>query len=41
MENFNISDNNWNPSYLYYSTNADILKKITDFLNLELSIPII
>jgi len=39
--NFNIRNNNWNPSYLYHSTNADTLRKITDFFNLELLIPII
>jgi len=35
--NFNIRDNNWD---LLYSTHVDILRKIADSFNLELSIPI-
>ena len=38
--NFNIRDNNWDPLYLHYSTHVDILRKIADSFNLELSIPI-
>ena len=34
--NLNIRDNDWNLSYLYYSTYIDILREITDSFNLEL-----
>ena len=37
---FNIRDNNWNLLYLYHSTYVDILKEISDYFNLELSISI-
>jgi len=38
---FNIRNNNWNPLYLYHSIYTDMLRKITDSFNLELSSPII
>jgi len=38
---FNIRDNNWNSLYLYHSIYTDMLRKITDSFNLELSSPII
>jgi len=38
---FNIRDNNWNPLYLHHSVYTDMLRKITDGFNLELSSPII
>jgi len=37
---FNIRDNNWNLLYLYHSTYVDILREISDYFNLELSISI-
>jgi len=40
IEDFNIRYNNWNLSYLYYSTYTDILREIADSFNLELSTPI-
>jgi len=36
--NFNIRDNNWNPLYLHHFIYADILKKIANNLNLEISL---
>ena len=41
MENFNIRDNNWDSSYLHYLMHTDTLREITNFLNLESSMPII
>jgi len=38
---FNIRNNNWNPLYLYHSIYTNMLRKITDSFNLELSSPII
>jgi len=34
---FNIRNNNWNPSYTHYSIYADILIEVADSFNLELS----
>jgi len=36
-EDFNIKDNNWDPLYPHHSTHTDILRKIVDSFNLELS----
>ena len=36
-DDFNIRDNNWNPSYLYHSTHADTLSEVANILNLEQS----
>ena len=36
-KDFNIRNNEWNPSYSYYSHHTDSLKKIADSFNLELS----
>ena len=33
---FNIRNNNWNPSYPHHSTYADILREIADLFNLEI-----
>jgi len=37
---FNIRDNDWNPSYLFYSFHSDSLVKITDSFDLALFSPI-
>ena len=37
-ENFDIRDNNWNPSYPFHSIHSDILLDITGFFNLKLSL---
>jgi len=34
---FNIRNSNWDSSYLYHSTYADILSEVADALNLEWS----
>jgi len=34
---FNIRDNDWDPSYPYHSIHADTLREIADSFNLELS----
>ena len=39
-EDFNISNNNWDLSYSYYSTHTDTLREVADIFNLELSISI-
>jgi len=39
-EDFNIRDNNWNPSYSYYSFYTDILWEVVDSFGLELSMSI-
>lgn len=36
-EDFNIRDNEWNPSYSYHSHYTDFLKEIANSFNLELS----
>ena len=41
IEDFNISDNDWNLLYPHHLTYANTLKDITDFFNLELSTSII
>jgi len=33
---FNIRDNDWDPSYPHHSTHADTLREITDSFNLEI-----
>ena len=35
-ENFNIRNNNWNPSYSHRSTHVNTLREITDSFNLKL-----
>jgi len=40
MGGFNIRDNNWNLSYLYYSIYIDTFRKIADSFNLELSLSV-
>ena len=35
--NFNINDNDWDPSYSHYSFHTDILRKIADLFDLGLS----
>ena len=37
---FNIRDNDWDPSYPHYFIHADIFMKVADLFNLKLSIPI-
>ena len=37
---FNIRDNDWNPSYPFYSFHSDSLVKITDSFDLALFSPI-
>ena len=37
---FNIRDSDWNPLYSHHLSYSDILKKIADNLNLDLSAPI-
>ena len=39
VENFNIRDNDWNPSYPYHSMHTDTLREIANLFNLEISIP--
>ena len=39
-ENFNIRDNNCDLSYPHHFTHVDTLRKITDSLNLEISLSI-
>jgi len=39
-EDFNIRDSDWNPLYSHYLSYSDILREITDNLNLDLSTPI-
>ena len=36
--NFNMRNNDWDPSYPYYLIYTDILQKIADSFNLELSL---
>jgi len=38
--NFNIRDNDWDPSYPHYSVHANTLREIANSFNLELSTPI-
>ena len=40
-ENFNISNNDWDPSYLHHSIHVFTLREIADSFNLELSMHII
>jgi len=40
IEDFNIRDNNWDPSYLYHLIHTDTLREIADSFNLELSLSI-
>ena len=37
VENFNIRNSNWNPSFLYHSHYCDLLTDIVDFMNLYMS----
>ena len=37
---FNIRNNDWDPSYLYYSTYIDNLREIAESFDLELSMPV-
>ena len=37
---FNIRDNDWDPSYPHYSVHANTLREIANSFNLELSTPI-
>ena len=41
IENFNIRDNDWDPSYSHHSIYSDILMEIVNSFNLSLSTPII
>ena len=36
-ENFNIRDSLWNPNFPYHSIHSNLLRNVTDFINLELS----
>jgi len=38
--NFNIRNNNWDPSYLHYSIHVDTIQEVADSFNSELSTPI-
>ena len=40
-ENFNIRDNDWNPSYSHYLVHTDILTEIDNSFDLRLFIPVI
>ena len=40
IDDFNIRDRDWNPSYSYHSIHTDTFHEIADNLNLDLSIPI-
>jgi len=37
--NFNIRDNSWDPNFSHYSHHSNVLFKIADFFQLELSRP--
>ena len=40
-EDFNIRNNDWDPSYPHHSTYTDMFKEMTDSFNLELSSPVV
>jgi len=40
IRDFNIRDNNWDPSYPHHFIHADIFRKVADLFNLKLSMPI-
>jgi len=40
IEDFNIRDSDWNPSYSHYLLYSDKIREIADNLNLDLSTPI-
>ena len=37
---FNIRNNDWDPSYLHHSTYADNLREIAESFDIELSMPV-